>query len=303
MLTLSSSTWPPHYMWTSRYSVTVLIRPIAHQWNVTINNCYTDTDWLKQLVQQNKDNFTEDYIISIAVGAAKAGRITLCCDALMKWPHSTSTPKHRFAQELAASAAKCTDTAVLDRVLRMCILVSNGDVAHMVPSCVHDRTCMLNCCGALKRWHQVAECSDKCTARLPLDQFAALCDLRIDGNNRYDVSRQLIWALVRSGQPMLHAHFMQHYRPDWAEDLVNTVSQKGRTDVLDYLYDLQLLMRIDILRAVHTGAVEGDRVVTVKWLHAHELLQADTRQKLTICNKKLKAFFTEFDQTTSVQQH
>jgi hypothetical protein len=107
------------------------------------------------------------------------------------------------------------------------------------------------------------------------------------------VSMQVIWALVRSGQPMLHAHFMQHYRPDWAEELVHTLSQKGRSDVLDYLYNLQLLVNNDHVEAVNDGAVDGDRIVTVTWLQAHELLQADTRLKLTICNRKLKAYFIE----------
>eukprot|EP00953_Heterococcus_sp_UTEX-ZZ885_P017057 9564-Heterococcus_DN1.PRE.2 len=113
----------------------------------------------------------------------------------------------------------------------------------------------------------------------------------------------MIMCLVRSGQPLLHAYLVQHYRADVALKLVHTVSQKGRTDVLGHLYDAQLLVRDEHVQAVHTGAIEGDRVVTVKWLQAHNLLQADTRQQLAICNRKLKAYFTEYDQTTPVQQH
>jgi hypothetical protein len=254
-------------------------RPIAHHWDVSER--YAGTEWVKQLVQQNKDNFTEDYTIGVAIGAAKSDRLALCCDALMKWPHSACTLQHRFAQELAASTAKCTDTAVFDRLLRVCILVSKVDVPYMIPSRLYDRTSMLKCCEAMKKWHRVAECNDSCTAQLPLDQCAVLCGLQrnllnpsIFGN----VNRALIMCLVCCGQPMLHAYLVQHYKADVALKLVHTVTQKGRIDVLDHLYDAQLLVHNNALvRAVYTGAIEGERVRTVTWLQAHSLLQADTR--------------------------
>jgi hypothetical protein len=115
----------------------------------------------------------------------------------------------------------------------------------------------------------------------------------------YREAQDLVWKLAYNGHAQQIARIIEHFHieraskgvtselREWqfttesiAVELVRSVAQQGRTDILEHLHNRQLLVRNDLLKAVHNGAIEGDQVAAIKWLQAHDLLQADFKKQL-----------------------
>jgi hypothetical protein len=247
-------------------------------------------------------------ILGIAAGAAKAGRLLLFADALMKWRGDASQLPERLADTLAACASQSTDAAALDKVVRACVLLSDL----RLPDTGDVQACL--------SWAQLwSFAAGSCTsiaaiANLPLSEFAnfsgsltlsesVMAQPSFLALNLNTFKKALMKAIVRRGAPVLHVYFIEQIAPTShrgtsavTECLAQQVARRGRTDVLDHLYDKGLLCDARAVRAIQSGAIECDTVATVQWLTQHGLLSADFRGKLVaLCHRKINAYFAEVD--------
>jgi hypothetical protein len=247
--------------------------------------------------------------------------------------------RDRRVQELETSVANafraladCVDVAAFDNNVRVWGMLS----WIYAPRGIRD----INLTSA-NRWKIAAECNEQCDPALPLHKFLKLCSAIYKhsqagncSNSAYsthaaDVNlwhlagrnevQDLIWKLTRSGHVQQHARFIQHFQTERvthvypyqqfttnsiAEELLHTVALRGRTDVLEHIFNTGVLSgHTGLLNAVLTGAIEGDTVVTVQWLNQHELLHAKFRQQLHVSNRKIMAYFNACDQTNPAAQH
>jgi hypothetical protein len=251
-------------------------------------------------------------VLGIAAGAAKAGRLLLFADALMKWRGNTAQFAEQITDSLAACASKCTDVAAFAAVLRACVLLTAAGLPDS-SSDVQDSLQWVHL------WHQAAAfANDSTIHNLRLPDFFHLCRLLVKNTMRpqsrllafyLDPSSRaaIVKNLARRGAPVLASYYIEKVSFDghygYASDtvtLVQQVARRGRTDVLDHLYDRGVLNDARTVSAMHSGAIEGDTVVAVQWLAQHGMLQTDFRAKLVPCHRKVLAYFAGVDTTTAV---
>jgi hypothetical protein len=240
-------------------------------------------------------------LLRIAAGAAKGSRLVLFTDVLMKWRGTKAALKDGIADVLAECAAKCKQATAFDAVMRACLAFNWIGCLNNVNISDVETTI-----SRIKVWHVAAACSTQCAKeQLSIQQFASLCGTEFTtprwpiGFNmtlgRYCESA-LVAAVARCGTPLIHLHFIESYylssRSENNAKLVQRSASRGRTDVLDHLFEKGYLSRYRMLDAVHAGAVEGDSIATVKWLQAHALLYTEFINGL-LPHRKLTVYFAE----------
>jgi hypothetical protein len=281
---------------------------------------YVTADWRAML--QSADA-TNDCIVGIALGAAKAGRIAVCADALLKWPDVAAQLQQSMKAALIATA-KCTNTAIFDSLLRIWLVLTwtSGPQRPKYPS---DIDCYKRN-RRMQKWRAAAECFDEqCNSSLPLEQFAEQCCDRYRKQQEkqygslYPVAdtaatmlqewpvvgdaplrTELVQSLTRYAIPLVHARCIELLPDTVTSDLLHEVAAKGRTDVLGYLLaddrNGDFTTDEEITDVLNTGALHGDRVVTVKWLQANGFLQDDIRDELVITkHRRIIAYYRELD--------
>jgi hypothetical protein len=180
----------------------------------------------------------------------------------------------------------------------------------------------------MQKWRAAAECNDEqqCSSGAqPLEQFAEQCcdRYRQQQEKQYGslypvpdtaatmlqewplvgstpVRTEVVEAMTRYAIPLVHARCIQLLPESVSTELLQTVAAKGRTDVLDSLLahdDHDLLANNEtLIDSINTGALHGDRVVTVKWLHSNGLLQDDIREELVVTkHRRIIAYYRELD--------
>eukprot|EP00953_Heterococcus_sp_UTEX-ZZ885_P035943 18536-Heterococcus_DN1.PRE.9 len=226
----------------------------------------------------------------------------------MKWRGDAAQFVERVADVLAACASKCADIAAFDRVVRACLLLDRARLP--------DTSDVQDCVSWLSLWCLlVATCTGSTVVpNMPIREFIRLsCALVSPTTLKWRPAlepdfgaskRAIMKAVTRRGTAAQHSYFIDnlsgfttshHGLLSDKESLVQQVARRGRTDVLDHLYDRGVLNDARTVSAMHSGAVEGDTVVTVQWLVEHGLLQADFKGKLVPCHKKILAYFAAID--------
>jgi hypothetical protein len=103
-------------------------------------------------------------MLGIAAGAAKAGRLLLFADALMKWRGDTTQFAERVSDALAACASNCADVAAFDRVVRACVLLDR--------TCLPDTSDVQDCLSWSRLWCLlVATCTGSTVVNMPMREF------------------------------------------------------------------------------------------------------------------------------------
>jgi hypothetical protein len=116
-------------------------------------------------------------VVPIITGAAKSGRYAVCASTLAKLPRMSYDVHNKLltsvVRAVANFAAKCTDAASFNLVLRALLVLSYGRVQVATQADTVDHKAML-------QWQAVAiVCNDgQCDAALPLQQFAELVHLQ-----------------------------------------------------------------------------------------------------------------------------